>query len=277
MCKNAGLIPCAARVEPKTIMNILDFDPISPVSDAERCLELALVDDPIALDRASWVMHSEKLMAWLGQGKKSRALLIHGSSEPFQYTSPLSMFCGHLVGLFAAAKPILILNYFCGLHMGTDPRSNVSGMLVSLIGQLLGQGAHKGLHFELSFIDDDDIRSLEKNDIETLCNVFRDLVLQVPDNKFLICIIDGISLYETSDRRNELMYAWKRLNRLLTNQNVKVVLKLLATCPGHSLKLHDASVMKRGDILRVPDEVDGGRQGAWDTAELDESFNSSLM
>ena len=188
-------------------MKALDFDPVSPVSDVELCLELALVNHPIAMDRASWVMRSEKVVAWLAQAEKSCALLIHGSSEPFQYTSPLSMFCGHLVGLFAAAKPVLVLNYFCGLHMGTDSRSNARGMLVSMIGQLLGQGAHKGLHFELSFIDDDDICSLEKDDIEALCNVFRDLVLQISDNKFLICIIDGISLYETSDRRNELMYA----------------------------------------------------------------------
>lgn len=256
----------------------MGYDQVSPVLDIERCLELADDMDPIAIDRASWVMGTEELQLWLGESKGSRSILINGNSDPLESTSPLSLFCAHLTHLFVAVKPVIVVSYFCGLHveLATDPRANAQGMMISLIGQLLLQATHKKLHFDMSFLAQKKLQLLEADDLGTLCSVFRNLVLQLPKDRIIFVVIDGISLYEATDGDADLLYAWQKLNQLLTHKSLKAVVKLLATSPGQTLRLHGEDVMTHGDVLDMPEDVDGDRQGAWNTADMDDSINQSF-
>ena len=256
----------------------MQYDQASPALDIESCLELADDMDPIAIDRASWVMRTRIFQSWLSESKKSQALLINGNSDPLENTSSLSLFCAHLAHLFVPAKPVIVISYFCGLHvdLATDTRANAQGMMISLIGQLLLQARQKNIHFDVSFVVKKKLKLLAEEDLKTLCNVFRDLVIQLPKDRIMFCVIDGISLYESTDGEADLLYAWQRLNQLLGHKHLKAVVKLLATSPGQTLRLHDEDMMTSGHVLWVPEEVDGDRQGAWNSAEVDESINESF-
>ena len=253
------------------------YDQISPVLDIEHCLELADYLHPIAIDRASWVMGAQEFRSWL-EVKSSRVILINGNSDPMDNTSPLSLFCAHMTHLFVAAKSVIVISYFCGLHMDpiTDDRSNAQSMMISLIGQLLLQARQKHVHFDLSFLVQEKLQLLAEDDVKTLCKIFRDLVVQLPKDMIIFCVIDGISLYESADGDADLLYVWQRLNRLLAHENLKAAMKLLATSPGQTLYLHDEDIITLGDVLLMPEEIDGGRQGAWNTEDMDESINESF-
>ena len=255
----------------------MQYDQISPVLDIEHCLELADDLDPIAIDRASWVIGAQEFQSWL-EVKSSRAILINGNSDPMDNTSPLSLFCAHLTHLFVAAKSVIVVSYFCGLHMDpvTDDRSNAQSMMISLIGQLLLQARQKHVHFDLSFLVPEKLQLLAEDDLKILCNIFRDLVFQLPKDMIFFCVIDGISLYESANGVADLLHVWQRLNQLLAHKKLKAVMKLLATSPGQTLYLHDEDTMTNGDVFFMPEEIDGDRQGAWNTADMDESINESF-
>ena len=246
--------------------------------DIERCLELAEELDPTAIDRATWVTGIEEFKSWLGDSNTSQCILINGNSDPLENTSPLSLFCAHLTHVFVAAKPVIVVSYFCGLHMDlvTDDRANARGMMISLIGQLLLQAKQKDLHFELSFLAQKKLQLLAEEDLKTLCSLFRSLVVQLPKNRMIFCVIDGISLYESSDGEEDLFYTWQKLNQLLTHKSLKAVMKLLATCPGQTLRLHEEDLMMNGEVVEMPEQVDGNRQGAWNAADIDDSINESF-
>ena len=253
------------------------YDQISPVLDIERCLELADELDPIAIDRASWVMGAQEFQSWL-EITSSRAILINGNSDPMDNTSPLSLFCAHMTHLFVAAKSVIVISYFCGLHMDpiTDGRSNAQSMMISLIGQLLLQARQKHVQFDLSFMVKEKLQLLAEHDVKTSCRIFRDLVIQLPKDMVIFCVIDGISLYESANGVADLLLVWQRLNELLAHKKLKAVMKLLATSPGQTSYLHDENIITLGDVLLMPEEIDGDRQGTWNTADMDESINESF-
>ena len=253
------------------------YDQISPVLDIEHCLELADELDPIAIDRASWLMGAQEFQSWL-EVKSSRVILINGNSDPMDHTSPLSLFCAHMTHLFVAAKSVVVVSYFCGLHIDpiTDDRSNAQSMMTSLIGQLLLQARQKHVHFDMSFLVQEKLEMLAEHDVKTLCKVFQDLVIQLPKDMIIFCVIDGISLYESANGGTDLLYVWERLNQLLAHKKLKAVMKLLATSPGQTLYLHEENMITNGDVLLMPEEIDGGRQGAWNTEDMDESINESF-
>ena len=230
-------------------------------------------------DRATYIIRSEKLCQWLSGSERAEPLLINGCSDPREYISSLSFFCAQLAASMSAAKAAIVISYFCGRHMDLDRdrTANAQGMMVSLIGQLLSQQKQKGLDFDLSFIEDQDVELLIKDNLHTLCKIFRELVLQLPGTKVLFCIIDGISLYETLDRKKGTLYAMHSLTRLLrkASKGDGVLFKCLVTCPGRSLYIYDGNFVPE-DILVVPEFIDGDGQGVWDMTDIEDSLNVSL-
>lgn len=157
----------------------MQYDQASPALDIETCVELADDMDHIAIDRALWVMHTRKFHSWLSESKKSQALLINGNSGPLENMSSSSFFCAYLVHLFDTAKRVIVVSYFCGLHvdLATDTRTNGQGMMVSLIRQLLLQARQKSIHFDVLFVVKKKFKLLAEEDLKVLCNVFRDLFI----------------------------------------------------------------------------------------------------
>lgn len=128
-------------------------------------------------------------------------------------------------------------------------------------------------YFDLSFLVQEKLQLLAEDDVKTLCKVFQNLVIQLPKDMIIFCVIDGISLYESANGVEDLLHVWQRLIQLLAHRKLKAVMKLLATSPGQTLYLHDEDMMTNGDVLLMPEEIDGNRQGVWNTEDMDESLS----
>lgn len=227
-----------------------------------------------ALDRAQWIIQSAQFRKWLSQPGQSGELLIQGNSDGFEFESPLSFLSAHLSSMLSPAEPAVIISYVCGMHNDLDnSRHNASGMLVSLISQLLSQRKDKGLQFDLSWVKKADRELLKGDDLKLLIRVFRKLVKQMPEKKVLFCVIDGISLYEISERKDETLQVFEMFQSLIRAET-DVLFKLLLTSPEQSLYIHD--YIDSDDILWVSDDVDGAGHGEWDASAGLEDFEESF-
>jgi len=117
-----------------------------------------------------------------------------------------------------------------------------------LIGQLLSQRI-----FDLSSLDDETVKKIKK-DVKKTCALFCQLALQLPMSSRIFCIIDTISLYESSGRKEETLTAMRKLVRLAGKLKNRACLRLLVTAPGRSLEV--TNEVDFDEILDLPDDRD---------------------
>ena len=88
----------------------------------------------------------------------------------------------------------IAVSFFCGLQtINNDPLTGLGGLMRSLVSQILS------IHdFNLDFIDADYEQKFQQYDVGYLASLFRTLVEQLPRNRVLFYVIDGISVYEKS-------------------------------------------------------------------------------
>ena len=251
-------------MNPIWLIDLLGFDADHPRKDIATYRALGGTLGDAAKDRASFVANSKKLQRWLTDPTKSQALIINGGFRHEALTSPFSFLCAEMSHLYGSARNTYAIAYFCGLHSDSwrNRRANARGMMISLLGQLLSSKRS----FDLSFIDKELIKEVKDDSIRALCRIFRRLVFQLPEEVVLFCCIDTISIYETSDRLEETRYAFRTITRLLAAKKRKGTFKLLITSLGRSLNIEE--YLNEEDILRVPDDIDGDRQGVMDLNNL---------
>jgi hypothetical protein len=256
-------------INPDELLDILGFDPQTPLKDIGRCFSNLYNMTISEVDTAHWIIRSLKFRTWLSEAARSSELLVQGNRDPFEPGSPLSFFCGHLWNMLS--DPAIVITHVCRLKRGfDDDRHNAKGMLVSLIGQLLSQPKDKGLEFDLSWIEERHRQLLQNNDLDFICQLFRELVKQIPKKRILFCVIDGISWYETGERRDDTLAVLETLRRSI-HEGTDALCKLVLTCPNRSLFIHE--YMDSADILHVIDNVDGTGHGTWDASAGQEDFH----
>ncbi|GAW26731.1 hypothetical protein SAMD00023353_4600300 [Rosellinia necatrix] len=229
-----------------------------------------------AQDTVAYVIESAALKAWLLEPKNA-ALLIRGNSEELDGgISAVSFVSAHIVQSIERAqrKPRLIsLCWFAKQHQSTrsDADANVHGVMRSLIGQLVN--AYSG--FDLYFVKRSHaIAVREGNDIRTLCDIFDNLVFQLPKKTTAICVIDWLACLQYREN-HEAHYLVQRLLSIVRHPNADGgIFKLLLTHAGGTFEA--ASVfIGRGDILEVPEDGNGKGMGSsklmWDT-DVDGTF-----
>lgn len=243
------------------MLKLLRFDHDIPISDTTACANEYYTMDQNAKGRASWVVHSEMVRQWLGSAG-SGCLLVQGNSDSSSAKSSLSLLCAKAVGIFSARQRVLVLRYFCGLHTRTSyPRDNAIGMMNSLLGQLVLQSERSGLDLDLTDFVPEDLRGAKEDSLPSLLAMFRKCILRIPYEYTVYCIIDGISFYETSQRRDSTIKVLYKLRRII--QKVKdVVFKLLVTAPGRTQSVH--RLFEHEEILNVPEFVQNDAQGFLD-------------
>lgn len=260
--KNPGI-----DTDPTWLLEILDYDQAVPERDEATCRALGRTMSDASKDRVTYIATSEELREWLVESSQSRALLINGNSstKATDLTSILSFLCAEISHLYRGSESATFcpLNYFCGLHANSyqDPRySNARGMMASFIAQLLLKSQKPApFTFDLSFIDKRMRKRLRRDDIRTLCKIFRTLVLQLSGDHVVICFIDGISIYEIADRLDETYIALESLARLVRNKKKKALFKLMVTAAGHTTYVQQH--FDDEDIVVAPSYIDGARQG----------------
>ncbi|KAK3172648.1 hypothetical protein OEA41_005972 [Lepraria neglecta] len=106
----------------------------------------------------------------------------------------MSYMCTLLVRSLRGTDSDIAVSFFCGLQtINNDPLTGLGGLIRSLISHILS--VHD---FNLGFIDAEYEQQFQQYDVEYLASLFRTLVEQLPRNRVLFYIIDGISFYEKS-------------------------------------------------------------------------------
>ena len=244
---------------PRKLLDILQVDEQGAARDEARCIRSRHTMEPALLDRVIWVLQSAQLRTWIGRSTRSSELLIHGNRHMIGVESPTSLLCAHLSNMLAPNRHAVVVSYLCGMHSRYQTwRHDAKGMLVSLIGQLLGQRKAKGFRFCLSGIKKRSIARHGEDNLQGLCDVFSTLVDQLPEEMVLFCLIDGISSYESLERKDDTLRVFEMLQDLTVRQT-KVLVKVLLTAPNKTRYIHQ--YIEPSDVVLVPEDVDGGGHG----------------
>lgn len=117
------------------------------------------------------------------------------------------------------------IHHFCGLHKtSNDDLNGPSGLLRGLLAQLVNLHA-----FRIGFTNNAEYHELQRFDTMRLCALFAELIMDLPPGFVLVCIIDGVSLYETADWAEDLCKVLETFNSLTRDPNVCAIFKVLAT------------------------------------------------
>ncbi|KAL4971738.1 hypothetical protein BDW66DRAFT_155362 [Aspergillus desertorum] len=127
---------------------------------------------------------------------------------------------------------VIVLHHFCGLHgsrhNALDTYSDPSGLIRSLLAQLL----QTGRRFNLDFINTKNfVQDLENHNLQMMCYTFLQLFEQLPRKTTVVCILVGLSEFTSQRFGDELADVLHIMNRLVTNPALRPNFKLLGTTP----------------------------------------------
>ena len=118
-----------------------------------------------------------------------------------------------------------------------------------LLGQLILQSEQPNLDLDLAVSDPKKLRGSKEDDLPDLPWMFRKCILRLPHAYTIYCIIDGISFYETSQRRDTTLIVLHNLRQIVPKAR-DIVFKLLVTAPGRSQSVY--RLFENDKILDVP-------------------------
>jgi hypothetical protein len=169
----------------ENLLEFLHYDPELASRHLETCLEIGDTLDDRGKARASAMVESDKLRIWLAEDAFSSPLLVNGRCdlENIEGRSPLSFVDAQLTKVFERGGQALVIKYFCDLHRKVDIASRgtpTAKMMASLVGELLTQMLARKFGVDVSFLTNIDRKKIENVDLDILCNLFRELTLQLP-------------------------------------------------------------------------------------------------
>lgn len=191
----------------------------------------------------------------------SRRLFILGDFRPDtpHYISALSVFCATLTQAFINRERYVPLIFFCGQQLDREEEIDPSAlegvapgggqMILSLVSQLLRQFPLFGAPWALeqNLLVSCDIKGAASGNLDELCRMFRQIVHSIPSDRTIICLIDGISYFETDELQEEMLVVVNlildisRRHEALQRGGLPpqgCALKLLVTSPFRVSELH---------------------------------------
>ena len=199
----------------------IDFD-VSQISDGGESIVSRYrgTEDQIACTQEfrNWILASS-----------SGKLLVHGDypSGGSHHASPISLFCITLLQALFTKSSYIPLIFFCGQHIEPEDGAGGQVMIMSLISQILKQHAYIPVLFRHQL----DQQSIRRGDVHYLCSLFEFLVRSLPSEQTVVCIIDGISYYETDEFEDEMIMILKCLLGLVRDSGLRPAVKLLVCSP----------------------------------------------
>ncbi|KAJ4387488.1 hypothetical protein N0V93_008080 [Gnomoniopsis smithogilvyi] len=190
--------------------------------------------------KADLIVSTSQFHDWMVSSESSE-LLVHGDFRgPRSFSagiSALSVFCATLTQTLRAQGPQhIVLVFYCGCHVERDDQHRgATGMMRSFNAQLVRSTIFDAVTQETILPQLDGQSHLEatlqSGRLSHLCQLFRSLVRLLPDQVTLICLIDGISHYETDEFEDGLSSSIDFLLDLVRSENIATCIKLLATSP----------------------------------------------
>ena len=201
-------------------------------------------------DRVEVVIQTQAVQEWL-LNPQFGALLVHGNGRRSDPISPASVSCALLIHVFSKVLHSPTLYWFCGLH-SSGLRGNPLGMLRSLICQLLCLSC-----CQCSIGDQD---SLDTRDVRKLLTLFEKLLRRSSNAFPVVCILDGLSFYESRHARGSVGMIVSKLAALARSDSP--VLILLLSSPTRTTYLCcQPEIACNLTVAEVPDHVCGAKQG----------------
>lgn len=190
--------------------------------------------------KADLIVSTRQFHDWMVNNKSSE-LLVHGefrrarsASEP---VSALSVFCATLTQTFRkAGQQQIALVFFCGSHVERDDEHRgPKAMVLSFIAQLTKLWSFDTAKLRQGESGPDgqlDVEMIVKDgNLRKLCELFERLVRLLPEQVTLVCIIDGVSHYETDEFERSLLEVLGFLLRLTRSGDMAATVKILVTSP----------------------------------------------
>ena len=212
---------------------ILDSDQlleVFAVNDTEiarnltSVLHLGRATDLSYHSRGSLLSRSPKFQNWLTTTSPI-FLLVDGNGDSATERISAMTFVSALLAQSLSDEEVSCVHYFCGLHkIRSTDLNGPSGLLRALLAQLVNLHA-----FRVGFTNNTEYHELQRFDTIRLCALFSELVKDLPEGFVLVCLIDGVSLYETSEWAEDIRRILETLNALTRDQEVHAVFKVLAT------------------------------------------------
>lgn len=217
------------------LSEILAVSTSTIIKDLEAATKISMKLESDAQARARWLLQSPRFKSWLASDH-SELLLVDGNSQrsAAQKTSAMTMLSAMLAKTLTESHddPVITLPFFCGFHTAPhDSLKGPQGILRGLLSLLLSRYDFDSCRLS----DPDEVYYLKHHDVDSLCRLFKALLGQLSRQVVIFCIIDGISLFETSDFRDDLCHEIEALGSLTRDDSLKAVLKLLITSPVRSI------------------------------------------
>ncbi|GKZ81942.1 hypothetical protein AnigIFM56816_006472 [Aspergillus niger] len=189
--------------------------------------------DMAAQTHAQQLLRMPRFQDWI-RSDQPDMLHVDGNCDNYAMArcSPFSLLCCVLVHELLQQAHSQVLFFFCGLHnLAGEPMAGPVGLVKSLIIQLL---LDTDGHYDLLFLTfGRREEALYHNDLPTLCETLREMLIQNRSSA-LFCIVDGASLFEVREWREEMEYVIQRLFSLTIDPDIATVFKVLITSPGIS-------------------------------------------
>jgi hypothetical protein len=184
----------------------------------------------------------------------SDAIFVEGVLEGQEMLrcSPMSLACAVLLDDLSGHSHVAAIHFFCGLHNNPqDPMSGGGGIARVLIGQLLCLQ-----DFDFTFLDADWRAALDQGNYNAILALFEPLIAQLQVTT-LFCVIDAITWFEGSTRRDESDALISKLLRVAVYCNHSAHMKLLITSSSRSrvFATHFQKGEHRGSVRFL---LDGG-------------------
>ncbi|GLA53807.1 hypothetical protein CBS147343_6910 [Aspergillus niger] len=233
----------STTVTPIELLGILGVSPHTAAQDLEIVLQEGSKFRSSYLGRVRWLARTDEFTEWL-RSPQSSLLLVDArlDTSPAIMVTPMSIFVSTLIYSLISSPDCLPLFFFASLHDEDGDRelSGPTGMMRSLITQLLF--SDKLATPSLQFLGRGFLNACESNNIKALCELFRRLILQIPPNVQVICLLDGTAAYETGSLTGEEIDYVAALFQRLVEDSVEtdsMRLKVLFTFANQSLQISD--------------------------------------
>lgn len=203
-------------------------------------------------DRIGAVIEHQAVQEWL-LDPLFGALLVHGNGRRHDPISPTAVACALLNHVFAKTLGFPTLYWFCGLHC-SGPRGNPLGMLRSLVRQLLCLSCCR--------CSSDDQTGLDTQHVGKLLKLFRKLLRRSSSGAGgpVICIIDGISYYESRHQRDDTCRIIHELASIAGSSSPPQLI-LLLTSPTRTTHIsRQPGVEQTLAVTEVPEHFSGAKQ-----------------
>lgn len=205
-------------------------------------------------DRVGAIIQHQQVQDWL-LNPQFGALLVHGNGRRHDPVSPTSVACALLIHVFSkkpSEKPFFpTLYWFCGLH-NHGPGGSPLGMLRSLICQLLCLSCCK--------CSVDDQIGLDTQNLRKLLKLFQRLLQRSTAVTPVVCILDGISFYESRHQNGNTGKIVRELAKI-AESNPPVLILLLSSPQETSYISREPEIARSLTVTEVPHHVSGTKQG----------------